>query len=51
MSDLEIKETYLYKSSEGMVSAEVYLCEDTIWTTQKEMARLFDVNEEQSVTI
>lgn len=44
MSDLEIKETYLYKSSEGMVSAEVYLCEDTIWTTQKEMARLFDVN-------
>lgn len=44
MSDLEIKETYLYKSSEGMVSAEVYLSEDTIWTTQKEMARLFDVS-------
>ena len=44
MSNLEIKETYLYKSSEGIVTAEVYLSEDTIWTTQKEMARLFDVN-------
>ena len=46
MSDLEIKETYLYKSSEGMVSAEVYLSEDTIWTTQKEMAKLFDTSKQ-----
>ncbi len=37
MSNLEIKETYLYKTSEGIVTAEVYLSEDTIWATQKEM--------------
>ena len=28
MSNLEIKETYLYKTSEGIVTAEVYLSED-----------------------
>ena len=44
MSNLEIKETYLYKTSEGIVTAEVYLSEDTIWATQKEMGKLFDVN-------
>ena len=33
MSNLEIKETYLYKTSEGIVTAEVYLSEDTIWIT------------------
>lgn len=32
------------KAVKGIVSAEVYLSEDTIWTTQKEMGRLFDVN-------
>ena len=46
MSNLEIKETYLYKSSEGIVSAEVYLSEDTIWATQKEMAKLFDTSKQ-----
>lgn len=46
MSNLEIKETYLYKTSEGIVSAEVYLSEDTIWATQKEMAKLFDTSKQ-----
>ena len=44
MSNLEIKETYLYKTSEGIVTAEVYLSEDTIWATQKEIAKLFGVS-------
>ncbi len=46
MSNLEIKETYLYKTSEGIVSAEGYLSEDTIWATQKEMAKLFDTSKQ-----
>ena len=44
MSNLEIKDTYLYKTSEGIVTAEVYLSEDTIWATQKEIAKLFGVS-------
>ncbi|WP_295621632.1 hypothetical protein [uncultured Methanobrevibacter sp.] len=34
----------MYKTSKGIVTAEVYLSEDTIWATQKEIAKLFDVN-------
>ena len=44
MSNLEIKETYLYKTSEEIVTAEVNLSEDTIWATQKEIAKLFGVS-------
>ena len=44
MDNFEIKETHLYKSSEGSVSARMFIGGDTLWTTQKEMAMLFDVN-------
>ena len=43
MSELEIIETILYQGPEGAVFAEVYVGEDTIWTTQKGMSKLFEV--------
>ena len=44
MSELEIIETILYQGPEGAVFAEVYVGEDTIWTTQKGLGKLFEVD-------
>ncbi len=43
MNELEITETILYQGPNGAVFAEVYVGEETIWTTQKGMSKLFDV--------
>lgn len=44
MSELEIIETILYQGPEGAVFAEVYVGEETIWTTQKGLGKLFEVD-------
>lgn len=44
MNELEITETILYQGPDGAVFAEVYVGEETIWTTQKGMSKLFEVN-------
>lgn len=43
MNELEIVETILYQGPNGAVFAEVYVGEETIWTTQKGMSKLFEV--------
>lgn len=43
MSELDEHKFVLYEADDNDVIANVLIKDETLWTTQKEMARLFDV--------
>ena len=43
MSELDERKFILYEADDNDVIANVLVKDETLWTTQKEMARLFDV--------
>ena len=43
MNELDERKFILYEADDNDVNANVLIKDETLWTTQKEMARLFDV--------